>query len=32
VLVIELGDEDLDLVGANIVRVHEGLRNPGRLS
>jgi len=29
VLVIELGDEDLDLVATNVVRVYERLRYPG---
>src|SRR4051794_1372761 len=29
VLVVELGDEDLDLLGADVVGVHERLRDPG---
>ena len=28
-LVIELGDKDVDLLATNAVRVHEGLRYPG---
>jgi hypothetical protein len=28
-LVIELGDEDLDLLATNAVRIHERLRYPG---